>query len=92
MSISPKIEARIRKLLRRSDGYIALVEFTCDDVTWVERVGPFANVAHAAMWLDDIEREVVEVLDVREASEFAALGVRRSCREHARILYEQLET
>lgn len=81
---------RVAGILRRRDGYLALVVWSDGEREWGERVGPFPDPAQIAVWLDDLEREVIEVLAPEQIGLPAELAEARSPGEHARRCYEVL--
>lgn len=90
MSISRRLEVRVRMLLRRRDGYIALTEWRLGDLSWTERVGPFAGPEQVAVWLADTERETIEIVDVTTQGELTPLATFRVCGEHVAALSSRL--
>lgn len=91
MSISKHpYKLRVDRILRRPDGYIACVVWSDGQREWGEQVGPFSEPTQLAVWLEDLEREILEVLDPQRIGLPAELATLRSPGEHAQRCYEVL--
>ena len=77
-------------ILRRRDGYLALVVWSDGAREWGERVGPFQSPEQIALWLHDLDSEVIEVLAPEQFGLPAEIALLRPPGEHAQRCYEAL--
>ena len=85
-----QFRVRIPAIVRRRDGYIAIVVWAYGQTEWAERVGPFPSPQAIALWLDSLEREVLEVLAPEQLGLPAEIALLRPPGEHAQRCYEAL--
>lgn len=90
--MSGAFKLSVAGLLRRRDGYLALVVWSDGVREWGERVGPFQSAEQLALWLDDLGRETIEVLAPEAFGLPGEIRRLRSPDEHAECCFRALDS